>query len=140
MSERIWTASLPEVFDVARQIGSTLGDHAILFLRGELAAGKTTLVKAFATLKGCGTPVTSPTFSIQQIYDCGIYHYDLYQCPTQKFLTMGLTESLEEPGWHLIEWGDETLENLLKAHGFDVTVLTIETTPVGRRYRMVQDA
>jgi len=53
---------------------------------------------------------------------------------------MGLLESLEEPGWHLIEWGDEALEDFLKAHGF--TTVVIEITPIenGRRYRITTDA
>ena len=133
-------ASLDELDAVAEKIVRMVPDDAVIFLRGDLASGKTTLVKALAKAKGCGERVTSPTFSIQQIYDHGLYHYDLYQCPNEKFLAMGLLESLEEPGWHLIEWGDEALEKFLKAHGF--TTAVIEITPIehGRRYRIATDA
>ncbi|WP_300365001.1 tRNA (adenosine(37)-N6)-threonylcarbamoyltransferase complex ATPase subunit type 1 TsaE [Hydrogenimonas sp.] len=133
-------ASLDELDKVADRIRQMLPESAVIFLRGDLAAGKTTLVKALAKAKGCERDVTSPTFSIQQIYENGLYHYDLYQCPNEKFLSMGLLESLEEPGWHLIEWGDEALEDFLKAHGF--TTAVIEITPIenGRRYRITTDA
>ncbi len=133
-------ASLENLDEIAEKIAELLPDNAVIFLRGDLAAGKTTLVKALARAKGCGEAVTSPTFSIQQVYDDGFYHYDLYQCPNEKFLAMGLLESLEEPGWHLIEWGDEALENYLKAHGFKTVVIEIEPAEDRRRYRITYDA
>jgi len=133
-------ASLDEIGRVARKIGEMVPENAVIFLRGDLAAGKTTLVKALAEARGCRSAVTSPTFSIQQVYDNGVFHYDLYQCPNEKFLAMGLLESLEEPGWHLIEWGDEALERLLKDYGFTVAVVEIEPAENGRRYRITTDA
>jgi len=133
-------ANLETVDRVAAEIARLLPENVVLFLRGDLAAGKTTLVKALARARGCTEPVTSPTFSVQQVYDGGLYHYDLYQCPNEKFLAMGLLESLEEPGWHLIEWGDEALENYLKAHGFETAVIEIEPAGEGRRYRITTDA
>ncbi|WP_201353029.1 tRNA (adenosine(37)-N6)-threonylcarbamoyltransferase complex ATPase subunit type 1 TsaE [Hydrogenimonas urashimensis] len=133
-------APLEKIDSVARKIAKRLPEHAIVFLRGDLAAGKTTLVRALAKIRGYGEAVTSPTFSIQQIYGKDLFHYDLYQCPNEKFLAMGLLESLEEPGWHLIEWGDENLENYLKAHGFSTVVIEIEPTESGRRYRISADA
>ncbi|WP_456383794.1 tRNA (adenosine(37)-N6)-threonylcarbamoyltransferase complex ATPase subunit type 1 TsaE [Hydrogenimonas sp.] len=133
-------ASLENLDEIAEKIAELLPDDAVVFLRGDLAAGKTTLVKALARVRGWKGTVTSPTFSIQQVYDEGLYHYDLYQCPNEKFLAMGLLEALEEPGWHLIEWGDETLEKYLKSHGFSTVVIEISPVSGGRRYRIVTDA
>jgi len=53
---------------------------------------------------------------------------------------MGLLESLEEPGWHLIEWGDEALENLLRMHGFYVAVIEITPKEGKRQYKVTTDA
>ncbi len=131
---------LQRLDEVARAVAEKLGSDAVIFLRGDLAAGKTTLVKALAKVKGHEDAVTSPTFSIQQIYGDDLYHYDLYQCPNEKFAAMGLLEGLEAPGWHLIEWGDDALLRLLKSYGFSPYLLTIEPTEEGRRYRMVQNA
>ena len=141
MSETMeFSASLEEVPEVAAKIAQRLPEDAVIFLRGDLAAGKTTLVKALAKAKGVEGEVTSPTFSVQQIYGEGFYHYDLYQCPNEKFFAMGLLEALEEPGWHLIEWGDEALETLLKSHGFATATIDISPDARGRRYKVTTDA
>ncbi len=133
-------AALDGLAGVAQEIKSCLPENAVIFLRGDLAAGKTTLAKALAKSLGCEEAVTSPTFSIQQIYGDKLYHYDLYQCPNEKFIAMGLLESLEEPGWHLIEWGDEDLRNILKSYGFNTAVIEISEIDGGRRYRIETDA
>ena len=133
-------ATLEELPKLAQEIVNILPDNAVIFLRGNLAAGKTTLVKALASAKGDSQIVTSPTFSIQQIYGDSLYHYDLYQCPNEKFLQMGLLDELENSGWHLIEWGDDELHELLKSIG--IQVIIIEITPIenGRQYRILTDA
>ena len=133
-------APLEKIDEAAEEIGALLPENAVIFLQGDLAAGKTTLAKALAKARGCQNAVTSPTFSIQQIYDGGLFHYDLYQCPNEKFMAMGLLESLEEPGWHLIEWGDEALERLLKEYGFSVVTIKITPHGEGRRYEVSDDA
>jgi len=133
-------ATLEQLPKLAQEIVNILPDNAVIFLRGNLAAGKTTLVKALASTKGDSQIVTSPTFSIQQIYGDSLYHYDLYQCPNEKFLQMGLLDELENSGWHLIEWGDDELYELLKSIG--IQVIIIEITPIenGRQYRILTDA
>ncbi|WP_457592252.1 tRNA (adenosine(37)-N6)-threonylcarbamoyltransferase complex ATPase subunit type 1 TsaE [Hydrogenimonas sp.] len=134
-------ASLEELRSVAETIKRSVPENAVIFLRGDLAAGKTTLAKALAEVLGYKEAVTSPTFSIQQVYGDRLYHYDLYQCPNEKFMAMGLLESLEEPGWHLVEWGDEALRTMLREYGFDTAVVEItQKEDGGRRYRIETDA
>ncbi|MCF6201024.1 MAG: tRNA (adenosine(37)-N6)-threonylcarbamoyltransferase complex ATPase subunit type 1 TsaE [Hydrogenimonas sp.] len=138
--KRAMSASLSEVEKVAESIAKSLPQSAVIFLRGDLAAGKTTLVKAIAKIKGCTEPVTSPTFSIEQVYDETLRHYDLYQCPNDKFIALGLLESLESPGWHLVEWGDEALRELLRGYGIFTAVVEIEKGDNKRIYRIETDA
>ena len=133
-------ATLKQLPKLAKEIVAILPQDIIIFLRGDLASGKTTLVKALADAKGCSQTVTSPTFSIQQIYDNMIYHYDLYQCPNEKFMQIGLLNELEKSGWHLIEWGDDRLYELLKSLGFEVVIIEITPAKNARRYRIVTDA
>ena len=133
-------SDLAHLDETAAKIASLLPENGVIFLRGDLAAGKTTLVKALAGARGCGGEVTSPTFSIQHCYSGGVTHYDLYQCPNEKFVQMGLLESLEEPGWHLIEWGDEDLQKFLESHGFETAVISISPTAEGRRYEVTTHA
>ena len=133
-------ATLEELPVIAEAIAKRLPKHAVIFLRGDLAAGKTTLVAALADRLGVSSAVTSPTFSIQQIYGDGLYHYDLYQCPTEKFMALGLFEALQEPGWHLIEWGEERLEEIVREYGFFTASVSITPCGEGRCYRMRTDA
>jgi len=107
----------------------------VILLQGTLGSGKTTLVKAFAKKKGYDA-VTSPTFSIQQIYGDRIYHYDLYNAGVEKFMELGLFEELGKDGWHFVEWG-EGLEELLRSMGLDY--LVVQITPKGdkREYRCI---
>ena len=97
----------------------------VVILRGDLAAGKTTLVKHYLHYRGIHDEATSPTFSVQNCYDENIYHYDIYNQGLDHFLTMGLLEELEKEGIHFIEWGDETLIALLKSVGIDTVVIDI---------------
>ena len=60
------TVSLVELDKVVKYLNETLPSNAIVFLRGDLAAGKTTLTQAIAKFKGIEGEVTSPTFSLQQ--------------------------------------------------------------------------
>lgn len=117
-------------------IKEMLRKGGIVILQGDLAAGKTTLVKAFAAHEGLGDVVTSPTFSLQQCYGGNIYHYDIYNKGLDNFLALGLLEELEKPGFHLVEWGDERLKTLLQSAGLDVVVVEIEKADNRRIYRI----
>ncbi|SMC09770.1 tRNA (adenosine(37)-N6)-threonylcarbamoyltransferase complex ATPase subunit type 1 TsaE [Nitratiruptor tergarcus] len=105
----------------------------IVLLQGTLGSGKTTLVKAFAKKE----PVTSPTFSIQQIYGGDIYHYDLYNAGFEKFLELGLFEELEKPGYHFIEWADENMEEFLRQSGFSYLKILITPQKEKRVYECI---
>ena len=100
--------------------------NGVIILQGDLAAGKTTLVKAFAKKLGCDDVVTSPTFSLQQCYGDNIYHYDIYNHGLEHFIALGMLEELEKEGLHFIEWGDDALIELLESVGIDVMVIDIK--------------
>ena len=99
-------------------------DKSIVILSGTLGSGKTTFVKEFVKSKNIDDFVTSPTFSIQNIYG-NIYHYDLYNKDINEFLSLGMLEELEKEGYHFIEWGEE-LEKYLKQFGFEYLKIEIE--------------
>jgi len=64
--------------------------EGVVILQGDLAAGKTTLVKKVAKKLGYEEEVTSPTFSLQQCYggaDC--FHYDIYNHGLEQFYSLG---------------------------------------------------
>lgn len=97
----------------------------IVILRGDLASGKTTLVKHFVKAIGLDDVVNSPTFSLQVVYGNEIFHYDLYNKTLEEFISLGMLEEFEKSGIHFVEWGSGKLENILNDYGFDVIVLDI---------------
>lgn len=114
----------------------TVDEDIVVLLRGDLAAGKTTLVKEFVKSLGIKDNVTSPTFSIQTIYGENIFHYDVYNKTLEEFISLGLLEEFEKSGIHLVEWGDEKLEELLSSYGFHTIVIKIEKLDDKRRYKL----
>jgi len=95
------------------------GKNIVVLLQGDLASGKTTLVKAYVQSLGIKDKVTSPTFSLQSQYADKIYHYDVYNTTLDDFISLGLLEELEKEGIHFVEWGDDDLEKLLESVGMD---------------------
>lgn len=108
--------------------------NAIVFLVGNLAAGKTTLTANIAKSRGTEGEVTSPTFSLQQCYDENLYHYDLYRIENAEFMELGLFEEFDKAGWHMLEWGDEALKSFLLSSGYDVFTVTITPYEEKRKY------
>ncbi len=106
----------------------------VVLLRGDLASGKTTLVKNFVASLDIQDTVTSPTFSIQSIYGENIFHYDVYNKTLEEFVSLGLLEEFEKSGIHFVEWGDEKLESILREYGFKVLVVNIEKKEESREY------
>lgn len=108
--------------------------NCVVILRGDLASGKTTLVKNYVKSLGLDDLVTSPTFSIQAVYSNNIFHYDVYNKTLQQFICLGMIEEFEAEGVHFVEWGDEKLEDILKDYGFQVILVEIRKKDNKRLY------
>ena len=96
----------------------------LIVLRGDLGAGKTTLVKGIAAALGAAEAedVTSPTFTLVHEYvgpKVKLYHLDLYRLETEReLLTLGLEEMAEEPNaLVLVEWGEKFASVVARADG-----------------------
>jgi tRNA threonylcarbamoyladenosine biosynthesis protein TsaE len=100
-------------------------DKGVVILKGDLAAGKTTLVKAAVKALGGSDEVTSPTFSLQQVYSNNIYHYDLYNHGLEHFISLGMLEELDKEGLHFVEWGTDDLIEILENAQIPTTVIEI---------------
>ena len=111
-------------------------DNYIVILRGDLASGKTTLVKNYLKALNLDDLVTSPTFSLQAIYSENIFHYDVYNKTLNEFISLGMLEEFEKDGTHFIEWGDEKLEEILKDYGYNVIFIEIEKKDNKRLYKI----
>lgn len=117
--------SLDKISDVAKILKETLPQNCIIFLNGTLASGKTTLTKAIVEEFGVLEAVTSPTFSLQNIYSDDLFHYDLYRVNFDEIINLGLYEEFEKKGWHIIEWGDIKLKTFLDSAGYNTFNITI---------------
>ena len=117
--------SLSKLPTLAKEISENF-TNGVIILRGDLASGKTTLVKEIAKSLGIDDDVTSPTFSLQQCYGDTLYHYDLYNHGLEHFISLGMLEELEKDGVHLVEWGDDKLVEILDSAGMKVLIIKIE--------------
>jgi tRNA threonylcarbamoyladenosine biosynthesis protein TsaE len=96
----------------------------LIVLRGDLGAGKTTLVKGIAASLGAAETedVTSPTFTLVHEYvgaKVRLYHLDLYRLETEReLLTLGLEEMADGPdALVLVEWGEKFASVVERADG-----------------------
>jgi tRNA threonylcarbamoyladenosine biosynthesis protein TsaE len=107
------TNSAEETIAFGRTLAPCLTPPLIVLLRGDLGAGKTTLVKGIAEGFGAVTAdqVTSPTFTLIHEYRSPravLYHIDLYRIDTERELeTLGLDDLLAPDSILLIEWGEK---------------------------------
>jgi tRNA threonylcarbamoyladenosine biosynthesis protein TsaE len=131
---------LSNLVDISKEIKVLLPDGGIILLIGNLASGKTTLVKNFVEYLGLKDKATSPTFSILNIYDDLVFHYDIYNEGSDKFFESGLLENLELDGYHFVEWADEKLESVLKASGLGFVKVNITPHENKRAYRISHEA
>lgn len=114
-----------QLSQLCEKITHILPKGGVVILQGDLASGKTTFTKSFGRHLGLDEVVSSPTFSLQQIYADRLFHYDLYNYGFDKFISLGMMEELEREGYHLIEWGDDKLIQFLKNAGFDYCIIKI---------------
>lgn len=94
----------------------SLEQPAILYLTGDLGAGKTTLVRGFARACGITDPVRSPTYTLVNLHEAGaltLVHLDLYRLRDPGEIEhLGLTEWARPGCLWLIEWPERALERL----------------------------
>ncbi len=106
-----------ELTDVADALLEALDGRTIVALRGEMGAGKTTLVAALMERLGSADSVTSPTFALVNVYrtDRGepVYHFDFYRIERlEEAFDLGYEEYFDSGALCLVEW-PEKIEPLL---------------------------
>jgi tRNA threonylcarbamoyladenosine biosynthesis protein TsaE len=113
MTREISTQSPEETIAFGRTLADLLAPPKLVLLRGDLGAGKTTLVKGIAAAfeAAAEEDVTSPTFTLVHEYrgpKANLYHIDLYRVDTARELeTLGLDDLRDGNSILLIEWGEK---------------------------------
>jgi len=118
--KRFRTRSVEGTLALGQTLAEILRPPMLVILRGEVGAGKTTLVKGIAAALGAAVEedVTSPTFTLVHEYEnekVHLFHLDLYRLETEEQIAvLGLEEMLAEPNaLVLVEWG-ERFESVIK--------------------------
>jgi tRNA threonylcarbamoyladenosine biosynthesis protein TsaE len=107
------THSAEETVAFGGTLAELLAPPKLVLLRGDLGAGKTTLVKGIAAAFEAASEedVTSPTFTLIHEYRgprANLFHIDLYRIDTQRELdTLALDDLRAEDSILLIEWGEK---------------------------------
>jgi len=121
------THSAQETTELGRRLAADLKPGTIVLLRGDLGAGKTTMVKGIAEgfQAAKAEDVTSPTFTLIHEYRgpaVTLYHIDLYRIDTQRELdTLALDDLMTPQSILLIEWG-EKFQRFAKERDVEVAI------------------
>ena len=125
---RFISRNVDETIKIATRFSKTIKKPCIILLHGDLGAGKTHFVKGFTKGLKSKAQVTSPTFTIMNIYEGGrfpVYHFDMYRLGSEdEAIEAGLEEYFDLgtlKGISIVEW-PENVKNLFNGIVLNVTI------------------
>lgn len=133
------TFSEKDTFELGKEFGKKAEAGSVFTLIGDLGVGKTVFTKGFAEGLGIDEDVTSPTFTIVQVYEGGrlpFYHFDVYRIgDSSEMDEIGFEEYVYGDGVSFIEWADLIADIIPKEH----TRITIsKDLSKGFEYRKIE--
>ncbi|MCR4879638.1 MAG: tRNA (adenosine(37)-N6)-threonylcarbamoyltransferase complex ATPase subunit type 1 TsaE [Bacilli bacterium] len=116
-----------ETREVGHKLAALLPNGSVVLLKGDLGAGKTTLVRGVAEALGITEKITSPTFNIMKLYLKGtkpLVHIDAYRLEDHN-VDIGLDEFIGiDKGLTFIEWPDY-INNLIPNNAISINIKNI---------------
>ena len=113
---RIISHSPEETRALGEKLAARLAPGDVVILEGELGAGKSELARGIARGLGVTDTVTSPSFTILNVYEsgrCPLYHFDWYRLESaEELFELGLEEYLGGDGIAVVEWAERCPEAL----------------------------
>ena len=127
--KRLTIDSEDQLHEVAEALLDSLDGRTVVALRGEMGAGKTTLVRAVAEQLGASDQVTSPTFALVNQYEGAegerIFHFDFYRIEDEReAFDLGYEEYFYSGDLCFVEW-PEKIEGLMPDAVMEVRI-TVE--------------
>ncbi|MDD7771034.1 tRNA (adenosine(37)-N6)-threonylcarbamoyltransferase complex ATPase subunit type 1 TsaE [Suipraeoptans intestinalis] len=114
-----------DTFELGRSLGRQAKPGQVFTLTGDLGTGKTVFTKGMAEGLGITETVSSPTFTIVQVYEEGrlpFYHFDVYRIgDVEEMDEIGFEEYIYGEGVSLIEWAD-LIREILPAHYTEIRI------------------
>ena len=114
-----------DTFLIGKQIGENAKPGQVYTLIGDLGVGKTVFTQGVARGLQIEEPISSPTFTIIQIYEEGrmpFYHFDVYRIgDVEEMDEIGYEDYFYGDGLCMIEWAN-LIEEILPEHYFQVTI------------------
>ena len=108
------TNSPEETRRLGEQLAGQLQAGDVVVLEGELGAGKSELARGIARGLGVTETVTSPSFTILNVYEsgrCPLYHFDWYRLESaEELYELGMDEYLGGDGIAVVEWAERCPE------------------------------
>ncbi|WP_306603810.1 tRNA (adenosine(37)-N6)-threonylcarbamoyltransferase complex ATPase subunit type 1 TsaE [Azonexus sp.] len=96
---------------LGEKLATALQPGLVIFLDGDLGAGKTTLARALIRALGHNGPVKSPTYALVEVYVVSslyLYHFDFYRFESpEEFLDAGFGEYFNDASVCLVEWPEK---------------------------------
>lgn len=121
----IETKAERETYELGFKLGEQSKAGQVYTLIGELGVGKTVFTQGLAAGLGIGEPVSSPTFTIVQIYEEGrlpFYHFDVYRIgDVEEMEEVGFEDYIYGEGVSLIEWAN-LIEEILPEHYTEIKI------------------
>lgn len=126
MKETVYeTFSAAETHALGKKIWETAKPGDVYTLVGDLGVGKTVFTQGIADGLGITEPVSSPTFTIVQVYEEGrmpFYHFDVYRIgDIEEMDEIGYEDYFYGEGLCMIEWAN-LIEEILPDKRYDVTI------------------
>ena len=127
-----------DTYNLGRKLGEEAKPGDVFTLIGDLGVGKTVFTKGLAKGLGISEPVSSPTFTILQVYEEGrlpFYHFDVYRIgDISEMDEIGYVDCFYGDGVCLIEWAD-LIEDILPEKYRRITIL--KELDMGFDYRRI---
>ena len=117
--------NIEELDEVAKYVTTLQSQYNLFYLKGDLGAGKTTLIQKIISILGSKDQVVSPSFALVNIYNSPkgeIYHIDLYRLEDiEEAVDLGIEDYIYNKNYCFIEW-PEIIEGISPEEYFEINI------------------